>query len=291
MNILEQLKQTADQIKKIRPAYQTILDFYSQVFMAQEQSKQTIILPPIVIKSDLLKIKHKHQMPLIDQSEFIIDQKESLLLFEKITDLAEDLAPRLSASAKVLKTCLKDPDFDIETLFFAILNNQTSVLHDLSGRLQVPENEIVFFGYASMIPSIQLCAEQLGTYLDQTWEVKKGYCPVCGNHPDMAFLDKDGKRHLKCCFCAHEWDVKRMGCVFCENNDKDMQQYFFSDEEKEYRVNLCDHCHNYIKVVDLRQMDRAFYPNLELISTLHLDLKAREKGYTNGDLPSPNIYH
>ncbi|MCP4023885.1 MAG: formate dehydrogenase accessory protein FdhE, partial [Desulfobacteraceae bacterium] len=37
---------------------------------------------------------------------------------------------------------------------------------------------------------------------------------------------------------------------------------------------------NYIKIVDLRQLERAFYPKLELITTLHLDMKAREKGYT-----------
>jgi hypothetical protein len=26
-------------------------------------------------------------------------------------------------------------------------------------------------------------------------------------------------------------------------------------------------------------MDREFYPGLEIISTLHLDMKAKEKGY------------
>jgi len=76
-----------------------------------------------------------------------------------------------------------------------------------------------------------------------------------------------------------------MGCVFCENSDAELQNYFYSEEEKEYRVNLCDHCHSYIKMVDLRQMDRAFHPNLELVSTLHLDMKAREKGYVNPASP------
>jgi hypothetical protein len=28
-------------------------------------------------------------------------------------------------------------------------------------------------------------------------------------------------------------------------------------------------------------MDREFFPNLELIATLHLDMQAREKGYAN----------
>jgi len=72
-----------------------------------------------------------------------------------------------------------------------------------------------------------------------------------------------------------------MGCVYCGNEDVGQQHYFFSDEEKEYRVNLCDSCHSYIKMVDLRQMNRIFYPGLEFVSTLHLDMQAREKGYRN----------
>ncbi|MBU0464315.1 MAG: hypothetical protein KKE12_12020, partial [Proteobacteria bacterium] len=69
MITIEQLKQSSDLIKKTRPAYQPILDFYSQVFLAQEQSKQDILLPPVVIEPYLLKIKQKNKMPLIDQSE------------------------------------------------------------------------------------------------------------------------------------------------------------------------------------------------------------------------------
>lgn len=281
MITLEQLKQSSDLIKKIRPSYQPILDFYGQLFLAQEQSKQDIVIPPVLIETDLLKIKQKNGLPLIDQSEFLIDLIAAERLFDKICDLAHEFAPKLSASARVLQKAAQKRILDLEVLFSAILNNQGTVLHDLAKRFNVLEHELVFFGFASIAPGIRICAEQLESYLTGLPVLEKGYCPICGNQPDMAFLDQDGKRHLKCCFCSHEWMIKRMGCVFCENNDKNMQQYFFSDEEKEYRVNLCDNCHNYIKLIDLRQIDRAFYPKLEQISTLHLDIQAREKGYTN----------
>ncbi len=296
MITLEQLERASSLIQKLRPAYQPILEFYSRVFSAQETSKTNIVIEPVKVEPDLLKIKQKNGLPLIDQSEFLIDMTASEKLFEEICDLAKDFAPNLSASAGVLRQASQNGELDLETLFSAILNNQEAVLHDMAGYLDITEQELVFFGYAGMAPSIEICAEQLEAYLtdlpgqgkagpdtaDQIKEDReKGFCPICGNHPDMAFLDKDGRRHLKCCFCAHEWTVKRMGCVFCENNDSDMQQYFFSDQEKEYRVNLCDQCHTYIKLIDLRQIDRAFYPKLEQITTLHLDMQAREKGYTN----------
>jgi len=289
MITIEQLQQASDLIKKIRPSYQPILDFYARVFLAQEKSKQDILLPPVVIEPDLLKIKQKNAMPLIDQSEFLIDLKPAERLFDTICDLAYDFAPKLSSNAQFLKKARQNSAFNLEELFTAILNNQGSTLHDLTKLLNVPESELVFFGYASIAPSIRICSEQLEAYLTGMPDLGKGYCPICGNYPDMAFLDKEGKRHLKCCFCGHEWLVKRMGCVFCENNDKDYQHYFFSDEEKEYRVNLCDNCHNYIKVVDLRQIDRAFYPKLEQITTLHLDMKAKEQGYTKAGALSNDL--
>ncbi|WP_300460483.1 formate dehydrogenase accessory protein FdhE [Desulfobacula sp.] len=279
MITLEQLKQSSDRIKKIRPTYEPILDFYDKVFLAQEQSRQDIVLSPIVIEPDLLRIKQKNNLPLIDPSEFLIDVTAAGRLFDTICDLAIKFAPKLSSSARCLKTATSSSSFDLEALFSAIRDNQDAVLQDLAKRLNVPENDLVFLGYTSIAPSIQVCSEQLTPYLTGMPELGKGYCPICGHHPDMAFLDSEGKRHLKCCFCAHEWATKRIGCAFCGNNDPELQHYFFTDEEKEYRVNLCDHCHHYIKVVDLRQMDRAFYPRLEQITTLHLDIKAREKGY------------
>lgn len=289
MNTMDQIKQTADVIKKIRPVYQPILDFYSQVFLAQEESRAQVELSSIIISPDLLTMKQESQLPLIDPSEFLIDIKETGVLFSKICDLAHDLALELSKGAQVLKKALQEDKFELETVITAILNNQDAVLEQQAEKSGVQVSELIFFTYSSMVPSLQACSEQLETYLTSMPEMKKGYCPICGNQPDMAFFDEDGKRHLKCSFCSHRWGVGRMGCVFCENNDKDQQLYFFSNEEEEYRVNLCDHCHQYIKVVDLRKMDRAFFPALELVSSLHLDIKAREKGYTNASFPMKSV--
>lgn len=280
MITIEQLKQSSDLIKKTRPSYQQILDFYTRIFMAQEGSRENIQLSPVIIEPDLLKIKQHNKLPLIDQSEFLIDLNAAEQLFDTICDLANTFAPNLSSNARILKNAGHHHTLDLETLFSAILNNQAFLLHELAESLDIPEHELIFFGYTSIAPSIWTCSEQLKAYLTDMPDLKKGYCPICGNHPDMGFLDKDGNHYLNCCFCAHEWLVKRMECVFCNDNDKNNLHYFFNEEEKEYRVNLCDNCHKYIKIVDLRQMDRAFYPKLEQIATLHLDMKASEKGYT-----------
>jgi hypothetical protein len=40
-------------------------------------------------------------------------------------------------------------------------------------------------------------------------------------------------------------------------------------------------CRRYLKVVDTRKMVRSFYPPLEQVASLHLDMLAAEKGYSH----------
>ncbi len=138
-----------------------------------------------------------------------------------------------------------------------------------------------------MSPSIQAGAAQLGAYLKEMPEMGKGYCPVCGSQPDLSFLDESGKRQTCCSLCNHIWETRRMGCMFCDSTDREDQHYFYSKEEPEFKVYCCDHCKHYLKTVDTRQLGRRFFPKLEQVTTLHLDIQAREKGYTQPGEISP----
>jgi FdhE protein len=283
MKTIEQLKQSTDLIMKSRPAYQNILKFYEKVFEAQEKSKSDLDLAPIIIQADLLDLKKENEMPLISPDQFQIDVPSATKLLISICDLAIEYAPNLSLSAHNIKKALKNEDFNIDLMFSAILENKENVLKELTEYLNIPTDHLMLFGIQGLLPSIQIGAQQLESYLsnpiDDKVDYKEGYCPICGTTPDLGILDEKGKRHLKCGLCSHQWATQRMGCVFCKDTDPEQQHYFFSDDEKEYRVSLCDNCHQYLKVIDLRQMNRFFYPSLELISTLHLDMKATEKGY------------
>ncbi len=260
-----------------------MIDFYGQVFLAQDQSRAHIVLDPIILDPALLALKHENGMPLIDPSQLLIDPAQAGILLTKLCDLSVAHAPKLANTGEKISTALENGKFELEPNFFALLNNQD--LGKTAAMLDIPLDELSFFVFSAMAPSIQSGAVQLASYLKDAPEFKKGYCPVCGSHPDVAFLDQDGKKFLLCSLCAHEWETRRMGCVFCDSMEKDDQHYFFSSEEKEYRVYLCDNCHNYLKLVDLRKLNRSFFPKLEQISTLHLDYKAQEKGYKTPNQP------
>lgn len=276
---LQDIHQAAGLIQKIRPSYGPIIEFYCRVFHAQEKSRRELTLDPVFIAPDLLQLKFDNEMPLIDPSQFVIDRIQAKQLVKTLCELAMGHAPNLSAHAEKLKLGLED--LDLSLLFADILQNRQTHLDQEARRLKIPDPVLLFFVFLSMAPSLQSCGMQLAVYLKEFPEPRKGYCPICGSHPHAGYLDQDGKRFLICSLCAHEWHYKRMGCPFCEFSDTRLQQYFFTEQEKEYRVYLCDNCQNYLKVIDLRVLNRAFVPRLEQIATLHLDMKARQKGYAS----------
>ena len=276
----DQISQAAETLGKIRPAYAPLIEFYSQVFMAQALSRSGINQEPIIIDPAVLELKRENEMPLISPDQFNIDPASAETLMDKICRLAVAHAPQLAQAGEDLAGLLSGngkEKLDLDALFSALLDSRDITgIADQSG---ISVEALGFFGFSAMAPSIQANAAQLGTYLKEMPEMGKGYCPVCGSQPDLSFLDESGKRRACCSLCSHIWETRRMGCMFCDSTDREDQHYFFSDEEPEFRVYCCDRCGHYLKTVDTRQMGRRFFPRLEQVTTLHLDIQAKEKGY------------
>ena len=66
----QQVKQAAAALKKLRPAYTDLLNFYEKIFMAQEDSKSQIKIDPLKISEEILALKKKEKFSLIDLAEF-----------------------------------------------------------------------------------------------------------------------------------------------------------------------------------------------------------------------------
>lgn len=285
----EKENMTADQIKKAvaavkaeRPAYEEILDFYEKLFLAQEVIKRQVQLDPIKISEELLSVKREESFPLINKADFTIDIKASQDLLREICRLAAETNEVLSEAAPKIVDAMDKGTLDAPVLFSKILNEDDSYFDETAKKLKTDKKVLAFMAYFSMKPSVSLCAEQLVTYLDKETPWQKGYCPICGSPPALSILRDEGKRFLLCSFCSHEWETQRIYCPFCNNNKQKTLRYFFSEEEKGYRVDVCDECKKYIKAVDTREVKRPVHPFLEQISTLHLDLIAQEQGLESG---------
>jgi FdhE protein len=278
----EQVKQAAAALKKLQPTYLDLLNYVEQIFVAQEDSRSQLNIEPIKISEEILAVKKNEQFPLINVSEFLIDKNAAAGLLEKICRIAESDNKELAAAAKTIRKALASDVLDPGAVFSHLLKADDTFFNQVESELNIDKKILSLLAYNSLKPSLTHCAQQLSAYLneDEFWE--KGYCPICGSTPGFSMFEDEGKRFLLCGFCWHRWPAQRIYCPFCDNKDSKTLHYYYSEQEKDYRIDVCDGCKTYIKAIDTRKADRIIYPPLEFVATLHLDIKAQEMGFKSG---------
>jgi FdhE protein len=276
-----QIKTAVEAAKKSRPAYRDMLDFYGRIFDAQVDSERRIRIDLLQIPAEMLSVKARENFPLIDIKEFVYDENEASSLFLMLCRIAKNANPKLAAAAEVLLTVV-EKKLPLKTLFSGLLAGDEALFENIMLEFEIDKRALGFITYNSIKPSLSVCAEQLAAYLSKNEPWPKGYCPICGSSPILSMLEGEGARSLVCGFCWHKWSAKRIFCPFCEKRDNAGHKYFYSEDENEFRVEVCDNCKKYLKTIDARKADRLIYPPLEQVSTLHLDLKAKEMGFESG---------
>lgn len=275
----DQITKAVDDILKVMPDYSKLLDLNKKIFIAQEDSRQKTTTEPISIRENVLKSKIQEQFPLINIEEFKINIEAAGRLFSEICRIVKDDDSELSEPAVLLMQAVDDGKVDFELLFKAFLNEDESYFDTASSELQIGKEILAYFVYNSAKPSLNVCASGLSVHLDKNTEWHRGGCPICGSPPALSLFEEDGKRFFCCSFCWHKWRTRRIFCYNCENTDHETLHYYTFEGSEGYRVDVCDKCKKYIKTIDCRVLGRFVYPPLEYISTQHLDLGIREKGF------------
>ena len=278
----KQILGAVEAVKRERPVYTKLLDFYGPLFLVQEASGTRVQIKPIHLSDNVLAAKTEAQLPLIDLPEFVVDLGEAKSVLGEICDIAVSAKSDIGEAAKKMKTRLEGGQMDISILVQSILGDDDAQMEKASMELGIDAAVLSFILYSSIKPSLSACAMGLSEYMQHQPDWHQGYCPICGSQPILFLLPEEGRRRLVCSFCWHQWEVPRIGCPFCGNQDSNSLKYFTPDGEPAYRVNLCDSCRKYIKGIDVREASHFVYPPLEQISSLHLDIKATEQGYQSG---------
>jgi len=122
----------------------------------------------------------------------------------------------------------------------------------------------------------QYIAKALPESVLESWF--QGTCPVCGDKPTLAVLEKDDQgKSLYCGTCEVKWRFHRLNCPFCYSNNS---QYILIEGEEKYRIYVCDQCKGYLKTIVAEYCENeTLNPFIEELSTLHLDLMAVNEGY------------
>jgi FdhE protein len=129
------------------------------------------------------------------------------------------------------------------------------------------------------MPLLQACRRAWADLAPGTWA--HGYCPICGAWPAVAEVrGLDGARHLRCRGCGGDWTTAWLRCPFCGEHDHTRLGSLVAAEgfERE-KVEVCDHCHGYIKTITTFTPIRPEQVVLQDLATVGLDVAAVERGY------------
>ena len=279
---MDRLRERIQQIKKKRPGYGKILDFYQSVKEAQEQAKASLKIASIQLKEEWKKLLSQEGFSLIRKEDFPLDIESSVQLFETLCQFGRKTNPHMAAQIKKIKEAIHDKRIDLKKLLTGGSKEQR--IEERVKELGLDKDVFLFLIQTSIRPSVEAGVKQLRSDLDpETW--LKGYCPLCGSLPTLSLLKEEaGKRYLLCSYCGYQWRMDRISCPFCKNKDQESLHYFFGEGEETHRIDLCDKCHQYIKTIDTRDLQESD-PVLEDLATPHLDILASQKGYKR---PAPN---
>jgi FdhE protein len=268
-----ELNTAFDILKAARPAYKSILSLYGPIFVAQEEARQLVQSCPVEVTEERLKYFQLQERALFDKPEFTIDRKSSRHLFKELCVIASNSdAKELNSESSFMRALMLE-DFNPEPLFLAILNEDKDVFDAIALKYNSRPQPIELLSYNSIKPSLVSYASILKNFIPEDFCWQKPGCPICGSQPVLSVIDAQGNRHLVCGFCWNEWSARRIRCAFCGETDSRKLHYQFSDIEKEYRLEICNSCQSYLKTVDIRKLDRPFYPPLEHLVSTHLDMR------------------
>lgn len=280
---LQKLKEQIPRLKEQRPAYKEILNFYEKVVEEQERVRPSINITPLKIKDDLSALQMKEGFPLLNKEDFPLDLASSIELFQSLCHIGKEATSMMKEDIQKIEDAIKDEKLYLDELLRKHSNPdyQNKIIEDTKFNRMI----LNYLIHMSIQPSIHANVEKLKGYVDlKNW--LKGYCPICGSYPQMSLLRGEGQRFYLCSFCGFEWPGERLKCPFCENKEHESLHYYFVEGQKTYRIDTCDKCKQYIKTIDVRELDHEPDLTLEDITTVHLDILASKNGFKK-PAPSP----
>lgn len=235
------------------------------------------------LTQDDARRKLEQGQPLLAGIDLELD---SAALKELVLRLARALE-RGNVKARRIREALEQNRLDIGALLPRITAGAKDEIDAAARSLELDPGLLRTIVQNALKPALRAwCRQAAPLAAGVAWN--RSTCFVCGAAATLAELrGNEQARHARCGSCGADWQVRRLQCLYCGNEDHRTQRYLTTDNGSGgQRVEVCDRCRGYLKVI------YAFDPTppellpLEDLATLHLDYIALEQGYRRPDAPA-----
>jgi len=273
----EEIAAVFEKARTRQPALSELLDFCEK--LVREQHAVTVNLEPSSYDEALLRDRNGRGEPLLPREEFPIDLASAGALFRSLCRLAKERGGAVRAAAEEIELALGSGALDLQDLLRGTVA-EGGYPFAVADQLSLDPELLNTLADASIRPGIQAWAKTIGSLVkNDRW--LRAICPVCGSEAKFAELrgqELAASRYLHCGFCGWAWPTGRLGCPFCENKDHDRLQTLIIENHLQCKLEVCEVCRRYLKVVDNKEFI-GLIPEVEVLATPHLDLVAMERGY------------
>ncbi len=275
--------KTIEDYKVTNPHYTDLFDILAEILILREEYRKNMKSPIFSVEEKLIPGKMAGGLPLVDLTGQPYDLTRPREYFYSLIAIAERKIP---VEAQSFLDVIKSGQFDWEKIIRASFNPNPSEEEILFKEEKTPGEHdeqldlIDLFIEESLRPELEVVAEKYGKLVEKLgWT--EGYCPICGKEPKIGEIreSEDGRRYLFCHQCGYKWHFRRIKCPFCGNEEQHSLAYFAVEGEESRRVDVCNKCRRYIKIVELPKSSEDVNMDVEDIATLHLDMLAYEEGY------------
>lgn len=275
-------------LKKHGHFFDEYLEFYRQILILQHNKKSNINKDKLSLFSKTADLDDRLAAgtPLIDPNNLCNEDTFSDSFFQQLVTFFEQYPSEFEANElSNLQDGFQKKDLIINELIRNFAAKNEKYFLNLADNIQVDQSLLAFVAKTISLPLFETYREILLPQLEKVDSVwLKPLCPLCGNDPAMARIEKEvGQKYLWCSTCNSQWIFARIQCPFCLNKDQNQIQFFYDEENKSYRVYVCDSCKRYIKTIDEREteQDADILMTTQDMLTQFLDELAIKEGFQN----------
>jgi FdhE protein len=275
--ILKDSLRTIQIHRALNPQYVELLDILEEILILREEHRRKIQGDIFPVDERMIASKVEGGFPLVDFSCLGHDLSEPEAYFLELLKIAEKRVP---AETGEMAAKLISGEILFSNLIYESFNQEPPEKEKGETREENASFDLVeMFIEESLRPALEIVASRYGDTVRKIgW--KEGYCPICGREPKIGEIRGEGEtRYLFCNQCGFEWPYQLIKCPFCGNEEQQTLAYFTIEGDERYRVDVCNRCKRYIKMIDFRHTSQKADLEIEDIATLHLDMLANDEGY------------
>jgi FdhE protein len=274
------IKQRIEEDKKRHPQYEPFLDFWGQLLSLQASFMAQYPGETLPITEPLKRLKLKEGFPFFSFKNFPVDAARFRNLFQEILKGISAANPKMTEQIPLIEKWLAGDGRNLDHWLTLLFQEDGQPFIQAAASCGLDPEILLFLFLAGWKPFLRNQAQALAQDPELDWATwSKGYCPVCGGMPLLAYLEEGGRRSGTCSVCEFTWPLPRFVCPYCESTEQEKFRYFFAEKEKGVRLEVCEACSHYLKIIDLREWTVEPLPVLDDLVTTHLDLWAKDKGY------------